>query len=70
MDELEVDEDVEAMAALEELSPGEQQRLRLRYLKERRQAALRAGPIGREDFLRCEADIAGALGGDQAGATV
>ncbi|MFM7981226.1 MAG: hypothetical protein ACKPKO_18110, partial [Candidatus Fonsibacter sp.] len=57
-DDLEVDEDVEAMAALEELPSGELQRLRLRYLKERRQAALRAGPIGREDLLRCEADIA------------
>ncbi|MFM7985959.1 MAG: hypothetical protein ACKPKO_42250, partial [Candidatus Fonsibacter sp.] len=46
------------MAALEELPSGELLRLRLRYLKERRQAALRAGPIGTEDLLRCEADVA------------
>ena len=60
-EEAEEDEDLEAMAAMEVLTPEEHLRLRLRYLKERRQAAQRAGPIGREDFLRIDAEITAVL---------
>ena len=55
--EAEEDEDLEAMAAMEDLTPEEHLRLRLRYIKERRQAAQRAGPIGREEFLKRDAEI-------------
>ena len=57
----EEDEDLEAAVAMEDVTPEEHLRLRLRYLKERRQAAQRAGPIGREDFLRCDAEITAIL---------
>ena len=60
-EETEDDEDLEAVAALEDMTPEEQQRLRLRYLRDRRQAAQRAGPIGREDFLKCDAEITALL---------
>ena len=60
-EEAEEDEDLEAMAAMEVLTPEEHLRLRLRYLKERRQAAQRAGPIGLEDFLRIDAEITAVL---------
>jgi len=56
-EDLEVDEDLEAVAAAEALTAEEAARLRIRYLKERRQAALRAGPLCREDVLSCEAEI-------------
>ena len=55
--ESEDDEDLDAVAAMEELTPVEHLTLRLRYLKERRLAAQRVGPIGREDFLRLDAEI-------------
>ena len=44
-DDFDVDEDLEAVAAAEALTVEEQQKARLRYLRERRQAALRAGPM-------------------------
>ena len=50
MEESEEDEDLEAAVAMEDVAPEEHLRLRLRHLKERRQAAQRAGPIGREDL--------------------
>ena len=56
-EELEDDKDLEAVAAMEDMSPEEQQRLRLRYLRDRQQVALRAGPIGHEDFQKCEVEI-------------
>ena len=56
-DDLDVDEDLEAVAAVELLTVEEQQRIRLRYLRERRQAALRAGPIGREGVAACDRGI-------------
>ena len=56
-DDLEIDEDLEAAAAAEALSAEEAARLRIRYLKERRQAALRAGPLCREDVVNCNQAI-------------
>ena len=53
-DELEVDKDLEAVAAVELLPVEEQHRLRLRHLRKRRQAAIRAGPVAREDAIACE----------------
>ena len=43
------------------MTPEEQHRLRLRYIRDRRQAAQRAGPIGCEDCLKCDAEIAAIL---------
>jgi hypothetical protein len=56
-DDLEIDEDLEAVAAAGALSAEEAARLRIRCLKDRRQAAPRAGPLCREDVISCEQEI-------------